>query len=574
MMKRMAKKRKATQGKIIKSKEKNKNIVSLVTGVLIGLTLLVSGTGKIISAEGVPAQVVDFISNIVPDIFITPATLSFLYDILIPHIFPWAEFILGTCLLIGFLPRLMAVLTIPLLLSFLGTNLWAIIHGGYATCASCFGIWEQYFGSLSPAQSLIYDLVLIAFAIVVIIFHPGGFLSSRNWLENLGKGKKKLDAATIKLTISEFGSRLRDFGSKALIYLKAIGGKARQHPYIALVAGICVLGLVAYGIVAASSRPAAHIVSDIHVTVSETSAVISWTTDKPAINSIEIYKEDRSFITTVTDENPVNVHLIPVEGLLPDSTYFFKILSTDKQALSKVSSFKTLAIKPFTISDIRASYINESSATITWVSSRPATGEVQYWVQASQGKQTALSGELATQHSINLTSLEANAIYHYQVRSVDASGTQAISPQFTISAQIGKPAPDFILNSLDGKTISLSDYQGKLVMLDFWMWTCTACREKLSIIQEAHARIPPEKMAILTIHFMGREPVIRSYVEGEKLIAPVLLDPDGTVTDLYHVNVFPTVLFIDGDGIIRLIDPRFSNAEELENIFNNLLEDK
>jgi len=230
MMKRMAKKRKATQGKIIKSKEKNKNIVSLVTGVLIGLTLLVSGTGKIISAEGVPAQVVDFISNIVPDIFITPATLSFLYDILIPHIFPWAEFILGTCLLIGFLPRLMAVLTIPLLLSFLGTNLWAIIHGGYATCASCFGIWEQYFGSLSPAQSLIYDLVLIAFAIVVIIFHPGGFLSSRNWLENLGKGKKKLDAATIKLTISEFGSRLRDFGSKALIYLKAIGGKARQHP--------------------------------------------------------------------------------------------------------------------------------------------------------------------------------------------------------------------------------------------------------------------------------------------------------------------------------------------------------
>ncbi len=574
MVKWTAKKRKTAPGKILKSKEKNRNIISLVASVLIGLTLLVSGTGKIVGAEGVPAQIVDFISNIIPDIFITPATLSFLYNILIPHVFPWAEFILGACLLIGFLPRLMAVLTIPLLLSFLGTNLWAIIHGGYATCASCFGIWENYLGSLTPVQSLAYDLVLIAFAIVVITFHPGGFLSSRKWLENLGKGKKKLDAATIKLTISELGSRLRDFGSKALIYLKAIGGKARQHPYIALVAGICVLGLVAYGIVAASSRPAAHVVSDIHVTVSETSAVISWATDKPAINSIEIYKEDHSFITTVTDENPVTAHLIPVEGLLPDSTYFFEILSADKQALSKVSSFKTLVIKPFTISDIRVSYINESSATITWVTSRPATGEVKYWVQASQGQQTASSSELVTQHSINLTSLETDTIYHYQVKSVDTSGTQAISPQFTMSAQIGRPAPDFTLNSLDGKTISLSDYQGKLIMLDFWMWSCTACREKMAIIQEAYARIPPEKMAILPIHFMGRESSIRSYVEGEKLTVPVLLDPDGTVTDLYNVKVFPTVLFIDGDGIIRLIDPRFSNVEELENIFNNLPEDK
>ncbi|MBN2462535.1 MAG: redoxin domain-containing protein [Dehalococcoidia bacterium] len=574
MVKWTAKKRKAAPGKILKSKEKNRSIISLVASVLIGLTLLVSGTGKIVGAEGVPAQIVDFISNIIPDIFITPATLSFLYNILIPHVFPWAEFILGACLLIGFLPRLMAVLTIPLLLSFLGTNLWAIIHGGYTTCASCFGIWENYLGSLTPAQSLVYDLVLIAFAIVVITFHPGGFLSSRKWLENLGKGKKKLDTATIKLTIYELGSRLRDFGSKALIYLKAIGGKARQHPYIALVAGTCVLGLVAYGIVAASSRPAAHVVSDIHVTVSETSAVISWATDKPAINSVEIYKEDRSLITTVTDENPVTVHLIPVDGLLPDSTYFFEILSADKQALSKVSSFKTLVIKPFTISDIRASYINESSATITWVTSRPATGEVKYWVQASQGQQTASSSELVTQHSINLTSLETNAIYHYQVKSVDTSGTQAISPQFTMSAQIGRPAPDFTLNSLDGKTISLSDYQGKLIMLDFWMWSCTACREKMAIIQEAYAKIPPEKTAILPIHFMGRESAIRSYAEGEKLTVPILLDPDGTVTDLYNVNVFPTVLFIDGDGIIRLMDPRFSNAEELENIFNNLPEDK
>ena len=581
MVKRTTRKaKKAVSGNIIKFKDKTRNIISLVASILIGLTLLISGTGKIIGAEGVPAQVVDFISNIIPEIFITPATLSFLYDIFIPHVVPWAEFILGACLLIGFLPRLMAVLTIPLLLSFLGTNVWSIIQGGYATCASCFGFWEKYLGSLTPVQSLIYDLVLIAFAILIIIFYPGGFLSSRKWLENIAKRNKKLDTATIKSRISEFGNSLPDFSSKALIYLRSIGGKARQHPYVALAVGICLLGVVSYGVVAAFTYTAAHkndmrekipVISDVHVEVSETSAVISWTTDKPAINSIEIYTKDRVLIATATDENQVTVHQISVDGLLSDNTYFFKILSADKQALPEEGSFKTLAIIPLTISDVKVSDFIESSATLTWVTSKPATGEVEYWVKGSKDRQTVSSDESTTQHSINLTSLKTNAIYQYLVKSTDASGQQAVSPELTTSAQIGKHAPNFTLNSLDGKTVSLSDYRGKLVMLNFWIWSCSACRQKMAIIQEASTRIPAKKMAILTVHFMGRESAIRSYAEGEKFTVPILLDPEGTVTDLYNVNAFSTIFFIDGDGIIRSIDPEFSNAEELEDIFTTLL---
>jgi len=93
----------------------------------------------------------------------------------------------------------------------------------------------------------------------------------------------------------------------------------------------------------------------------------------------------------------------------------------------------------------------------------------------------------------------------------------------------------------------------------------------MAIIQEASTRIPAKKMAILTVHFMGRESAIRSYAEGEKFTVPILLDPEGTVTDLYNVNAFSTIFFIDGDGIIRSIDPEFSNAEELEDIFTTLL---
>lgn len=569
-------------GNILKFKEKTRGIISLVASVLIGLTLLVSGTGKIIGAEGVPAQVVDFISNIIPEIFITPATVHFLYDVLIPHVFPWAEFILGSCLLIGFLPRLIATLTIPLLLAFMGTNLWSIIQGGYATCASCFGLWEKFFGSLTPVQSLIYDIILLAFAALIIIFHPGGFFSSRKWLANLGAGKK-LDAATLKLKIRDFGDRLRNLGVRAVACFRLAEKGARHHPRIALSVGICLLGLIIYGVIAFTCPIAPKngtteempVVSDISVSeISETSAIISWMTDKPTISSVQAYAEDSVFTVTVTDEDPVTVHRLLVGGLSPDTAYHFKILLDDNLVLSEERLFTTTAAvtSPFMVSDVRVSWITESSATITWITNRPGISEVEYWIYGYKDHLEAAKDELTTNHSVNLVALKPDAIYHYQVKSIDASGNQATSTQIIMSTQIGKQAPDFTLNSLDGRTITLSDYRGKLVLLDFWLWSCSACREKMSIIQEAYARIPTEKIAILSIHPKVKESIIQMYVEDAGVTVPVLLDSEGAVSDLYKVPVLPTTFFIDGDGIIRLIDPEFSSVEELENIFNTMLD--
>jgi len=579
MVKRTVQKADTASGNILKFKEKTRGIISLIASILIGLTLLVSGTGKIIGLEETPAQVVDFISNFLPAIFITPTTIYFLFYIFVPHIMPWAEVILGACILIGFLPRLMAVLCLPLLLAFMGTNLWSIIQGGYTTCASCFGIWEKYFGSLTPAQSLIYDLVLFAFAIVIIIFQPTGFLSSRKWL---AKGKK-LDAATLKPNMRVFGGHLRKLGTKTMAYLNLAAKKAKRHPRIAISTGICLLILIACIITVVSIRPAAPqndvtvevpVVSEISFSeLSETSAVISWVTDKPTISSVEVYTEGGTFIITVTDKKPVTEHSLLVAGLTSGTNYYFRILSEGKQAISGEHSFSTLAevISPLMISDINVSYITDTEATVTWVTSRAATSEVQYWDPTTVDRLTVSSDELTTNHTINLTSLKAGAAYHYQVKSKDAEGDQATSSRLAMSPLMGKQAPDFTLNSLDGRTISLSDYRGKWVILDFWIWTCSACRAKLNIIQEVYPSMPKEKLAILAIHNRGKESIIRTYVKGENLTIPVLLDPEAIVGNLYNVYALPTFFFIDGDGVIRLVDPEFSSAEELENIFNTML---
>jgi hypothetical protein len=72
----------------------------------------------------------------------------------------------------------------------MGNNIWSISQGldKFPECV-CFGVWEKIFGGLTPVQALCYDIVLFALAIVIILLHQGGFLSSREWLTRLFQKK-------------------------------------------------------------------------------------------------------------------------------------------------------------------------------------------------------------------------------------------------------------------------------------------------------------------------------------------------------------------------------------------------
>ncbi len=164
--------------------------VSLVACIIVGIIFLASGSGKVIGFGEVPGQTMEFIGFILPDALLKPGIVFFIYDILIPYILPWFELVLGCLLLIGFVPRLIAVLCVPLSLLLMANNLWAITQGmaKYTSC-ECFGIWENIFGELTPAQSLVIDILILVFALIIIFVHPGRFLASREWLANLGKKK-------------------------------------------------------------------------------------------------------------------------------------------------------------------------------------------------------------------------------------------------------------------------------------------------------------------------------------------------------------------------------------------------
>lgn len=169
--------------------------VSVTAAVIIGIVFLVSGSGKVFGYGEIPGQTVEFIGMILPDFLLTPFTAKLIYNVFIPVILPWLELAIGILLLIGFVPRLMAVIVLPLSLALMGNNIYAIGEGyaKYPSC-ECFGIWEELFGGLTPAQSLGIDIALLILALIVVIVMPLRFLGSRKlfvnlckWFANLGK---------------------------------------------------------------------------------------------------------------------------------------------------------------------------------------------------------------------------------------------------------------------------------------------------------------------------------------------------------------------------------------------------
>jgi peroxiredoxin len=111
-------------------------------------------------------------------------------------------------------------------------------------------------------------------------------------------------------------------------------------------------------------------------------------------------------------------------------------------------------------------------------------------------------------------------------------------------------APDFTLESLDGSWVSLSDFEGQIVVLDFWTTWCTPCIESLPHLQDIHDRYAGQNVVVLAIN-VGES---RSEIErriGDGYTFTILLDSDEKVSDSFDVLFIPHTVVIDQDGAVQ-----------------------
>ena len=124
--------------------------------------------------------------------------------------------------------------------------------------------------------------------------------------------------------------------------------------------------------------------------------------------------------------------------------------------------------------------------------------------------------------------------------------------------QVGNLAPDFKLNNLEGKSVSLSNFRGKTVLLDFWASWCPHCQAERPLIQQIYDKQQDKDLAVLTIDIIGSRPSetpanLADFMQKNKYTFPVLLDMNREVTKSYDIKFTPTHFLIDKDGIIREI---------------------
>ena len=144
-------------------------------------------------------------------------------------------------------------------------------------------------------------------------------------------------------------------------------------------------------------------------------------------------------------------------------------------------------------------------------------------------------------------------------------------PNEVPAPEVGKIAPDFELNSLDGQTVTLSQLFGRPVMVNFWATWCMPCRYEMPYIQQVYEDWPEEELVLLIINIQESSSRVAQFMRGEGFSFPVLLDSNGSVAQRYNVQGIPTTFFIDKYGFIQNITVgSFQSRAEIEAILSQL----
>src|SRR3954470_16813228 len=115
----------------------------------------------------------------------------------------------------------------------------------------------------------------------------------------------------------------------------------------------------------------------------------------------------------------------------------------------------------------------------------------------------------------------------------------------------GKPAPEFALESLDGKTVRLSDFRGKAVLVNFWATWCQPCKIEMPWFEEMQKEYGPNGFQVLGIAMddASKEDIAK-FAKDMGVNYPILLGKESVGDSYGGVNVLPTTYFIDRDGKI------------------------
>lgn len=146
-----------------------------------------------------------------------------------------------------------------------------------------------------------------------------------------------------------------------------------------------------------------------------------------------------------------------------------------------------------------------------------------------------------------------------------------------IEPSLEHQALPFTLKDLNGNEVSLSDYKGKAILINFWATWCGPCIQEMPAIEKLYNIFKDKGFVVLAVSIdQGGIDIVKSFVEKHHLTFPVLLDSSHKVWKEYNVTGIPASYLISPKGVVKgfAIGSREWDSDTAMELIRNLIQDK
>lgn len=165
----------------------------------------------------------------------------------------------------------------------------------------------------------------------------------------------------------------------------------------------------------------------------------------------------------------------------------------------------------------------------------------------NEGKTTNSQEDVALEDEENNETVEKDSVIVEGEEENSTENQEKTEQEQGYDLEVGKEAINFTLENLDGEEVSLEDYRGKIVLLNFWATWCGFCDKEMPDLQKLQDE--NEDLVVLAIDVMEDRKTVENYIEEGGYDFEVLLDVKGEVAAEYFISAFPTSYFVDKEGV-------------------------